>query len=302
MSSPESQKIRASFRKDDNPSEDPTAGRAEWEAAAALVPLLVGIKLTVVEMAGVFGEWVDSPKAQQDQVIYFLHGGGFNAGSPITHRELASHLVLAAGMRVLLPAYRLAPEYPFPAALHDAGEGYRWLLAQGIQPEKIVLAGDSAGAGLALSTLLWIRQQQLPLPAAAVLLSPWADLTLSGASMQTHATIDPLVSRKALELAAGWYAGNAPLSDPLLSPIYADLTGLPPLLIQVGSDEMLLSDSVRLAERAQAAGVKTTLEVWNGMWHVWHGAATSLPEAREAIARVGAFIRENVNEPKTGQV
>lgn len=292
MRSRESHTIRASFRKDDNPSDDPTAGRHEWEAAAALVPLLVGIKLTVVEMAGVFGEWVDNPSAQQDQVIYFLHGGGYNAGSPITHRELASHLSLAAGMRVLLPAYRLAPEYPFPAALQDAGTGYQWLLTQGVRPEKIVLAGDSAGGGLALSTLLWIRQQKLPMPAAAVLLSPWVDLTLSGASMQTHETIDPVISRKALELAAGWYAGDTPRTDPLLSPLHADLAGLPPLLIQVGSDEILLSDSTRLAERAQTAGVKTTIEVWDGMWHAWHGATTSLPEASQAITRIGTFIQE----------
>lgn len=296
MRSPESHTIRASFRKNDNPPDDPTAGRHEWEAGAALVPLLVGIKLTIVEMAGVFGEWVDHPKAQQDQVIYFLHGGGFNAGSPITHRELASHLSLATGMRVLLPAYRLAPEYPFPAGLQDAGTGYRWLLAQGIQPEKIVLAGDSAGGGLVLSALLWIREQQLPMPAAAVLISPWVDLTLSGASIQTHETIDPVISRKALELAAGWYAGSTPRTDPLLSPLYGDLTGLPPLLIQVGGDEILLSDSTRLTERAQAAGVKTTLEIWDGMWHVWHNAATSLPEAREAIARIGSFIQEIIGK------
>jgi acetyl esterase/lipase len=204
---------------------------------------------------------------------------------------------LASGVRVLLIDYRLAPEHPFPAALEDAAVGYQWLLAQGIPPSQIVIGGDSAGGGLALSTLLRLRDHAIALPAAGVLLSPWADLTMSGPSMQTRAEIDPLCSEAALRRAAHWYLAGADPTHPLASPVFADPQGLPPLLIQVGDHEVLLSDATRLAEQAQARGIEIVVEVWDELWHVFQSWASALPEARGAIEHIGTFIRRKLGLP-----
>lgn len=206
--------------------------RQSWEEATAQVVLPSSITMTPTTMNGVTGAWVSSPDADQQSVLFYLHGGGYTAGSAITHRELAARLCLASGMRLLLINYRLAPEDPFPAAVEDAGNSFRWLLDCGIAPTRIVIGGDSAGGGLALATLLWLRQHHLALPAAALLLSPWLDLALTGASLQSHATVDPLVTKAALALAATHYLANADAKTPLASPLYADLQDLPPLLIQ----------------------------------------------------------------------
>jgi acetyl esterase/lipase len=195
---------------------------------------------------------------------------------------------------VLLLDYRLAPEHPFPAAVHDTVAAYQWLLACGTPPEQIVMGGDSSGGGLALAAMLWLREHALAVPAAGVLLSPWLDLALTGSSIQSHATIDPLVSQESLRLAASYYMGDADPKTPLASPVYADLRGLPPLLIQVGAHEVLLSDSTRLAEQARAVGVDVTIEVWDAMWHVWHAWAEVLPEGKQAIERIGTFIRQQL--------
>jgi acetyl esterase/lipase len=207
---------------------------------------------------------------------------------------LAARLCLASKLRVLLIDYRLAPEHPFPAAVEDAGKAYQWLLASGIAPEQIVIGGDSAGGGLALSTLLWLRERDVALPGATVLISPWLDLALTGPSLHTRAEVDPLCSIEGLRLAASYYLGSTDAKTPLASPLYGDLHGLPPLLIQVGDHEILLSDSTRLAEKAKAAGVDVSLEIWNEMWHVWHGWAATLPEAQQAIERIGAFIQQQL--------
>jgi monoterpene epsilon-lactone hydrolase len=295
MASPESRQIRATLVHDEDAPDVPLAvQRQEWEAFAAQAVLSPGITIEPIDVAGRKGEWVSSPHATTQHVFYFLHGGGFTSGSCVTHRELAARLCLAGGLRVLLLDYRLAPEHPFPAAVDDAAAGYRWLLAQGIRPDQIAIGGDSAGGSLALAALLRLRERGLAMPAAGVLISPWLDLALTGDSMRTHAAIDPLCSQAALRSAATHYLGDADPRSPLASPLYADLRGLPPLLVQVGADEVLLSDSTRLAERAKAADVAVELEVWEEMWHVWHGWASALPEGQQAIERIGAFVRQQL--------
>jgi epsilon-lactone hydrolase len=293
MVSAESRRIRASFGGGDDGPEVPIAEqRRQWDEAAAQAELPAGIASTRVEAGGVPAEWVALAGAAERRALLFFHGGGFTTGSCVTHRGLAAHLHLASGAPVLLLDYRLAPEHPFPAAVEDGAVAYEWLLAQGWRPDRLAVGGDSAGAALALATLLRLRERGVRLPAAAVLLSPWVDLALTGASLETHAAVDPLVSRAGLASAASYYLAGADPTDPLASPLYADLRGLPPLLIQTGGDEVLLDDAARLAARASDAGTAARLEIWDEMWHVWHGWADACPEARDAIERVGAFLRE----------
>jgi acetyl esterase/lipase len=295
MISPEGQQIRAALVNDREAVYVPLEiERQEWEAAAAQTALPPNITVVPADIAGVPGEWVSSPAAASQPVLYYLHGGGYTAGSCVTHRELAARLCLAGGVRVLLIDYRLAPEHPFPAALEDAAAGYRWLLARGIPPAQIVIGGDSAGGGLAIATMLWLREHAIALPAAGVLLSPWADLALAGPSIQTRAAIDPLCSHASLQRAADWYLAGAGPTQPFASPVYADLHDLPPLLIQVGDHEVLLSDSTRLAEQARSRAVQVTLEIWDELWHVFQGWAGALPEGQQAIDRIGAFIRHQL--------
>lgn len=295
MTSPESRQIRATFVNDRAAPEQPlSVQRQEWEQAAAQAALPPGVALAPADAAGVPAEWVGGPQPDGGAVLLYVHGGGFTAGSCVTHRELAARLALAAGVRVLLVDYRLAPEHPFPAALEDVAAAYRWLLGQGHAPRQIALGGDSAGACLALAALVWLRERGLPAPAAAVLISPWLDLALTGPSLQSRAALDPLCSREGLARAAAAYLAGADPRAPLASPLYADLRGLPPLLLQAGDHEVLLSDATRLAERARAAGAEVALEVWEQMWHVWHAWAAALPEGQQAIARIGAFLRERL--------
>jgi acetyl esterase/lipase len=213
-------------------------------------------------------------------------------GSVNTHREMVARLSKAAGARALVLNYRLAPEHPFPAAVDDAVAAYRWLLSQNIQPSRVVVAGDSAGGGLTLATLVALRDAKVPMPAAGVCISPWADMEGIGESMTTRAKADPLVQKEMLLNMAKLYLGGKDPKNPLAAPLYADFHGLPPLLIHVGDAETLLSDATRVAERAKAAGVKVDLEVWDEMIHVWHLAAPILPEAQQAIEKIGKFIRE----------
>jgi monoterpene epsilon-lactone hydrolase len=239
-------------------------------------------------------------RANFEQVTSFfpvpadLHGGGYTIGSVKTHRELISRVSRAADARVLAIDYRLAPEHPFPAAVEDATAAYRWLLEGGVDPTRIVIAGDSAGGGLTLAALVALRDAGNPLPAAGVCLSPWVDLEGVGESMTTRAEADPIVQREGLLEDAKAYLGDADPRTPLAAPLYADLTGLPSLLIQVGTAETLLDDSTRLAERARSAGVDVVLEPWEDMIHVWHFFASMLPEGQQAVDRVGEFIREHV--------
>lgn len=260
----------------------------------SMFPSAAETRCTPVDAGGVRAEWVAAPGAAEDRVVLYLHGGGYVMGSVNTHRELAARLSRAAGARVLVLDYRLAPEHPFPAAVEDATAAYRWLLSQGIKPNRVVVAGDSAGGGLTLATLLALRDAKDPLPAAGVCISPWTDMEGAGASMTTRAKADPIVQKEMLLNMAKLYLGGKDPKTPLAAPLHADFRGLPPLLVQVGDAETLLDDATRVAERAKAAGVKVDLEVWDEMIHVWHLFAPVLPEGQQAIDKIGKFVREHV--------
>lgn len=264
--------------------------RQGMEAMTAITPALEGTSFVPADAGGVPVEWTAAPGASEERTILYLHGGGYVIGSIKTHRSLVSRLSAASGARALSVEYRLAPEHPFPAAVEDATCAYRWLLAQGADPARVVVAGDSAGGGLTLATLVALRDAGDPLPAAAVCLSPWVDLEGLGESMTSKADADPMVQREGLlEMAAHYLAGADPRT-PTAAPLHADLAGLPPLLIHVGTAETLLDDSTRFAEKARAAGVDVELEPWDEMVHVWHAFAPLLPEAEQAIARVGEYV------------
>jgi epsilon-lactone hydrolase len=270
--------------------------RAEYDEIAEGHLLGDDVSYQPVDAGGVRAEWLSGPRVSKGCVILYLHGGCYGSGSVETHRDLMTRLSIAASMRVLGLNYRLAPEHPFPAAVEDASAAYRWLLETGIEPARIAVAGDSAGAGLALATTIAIRDQGFPMPRAIVCISPWVDLVVTGASMETKAIEDPIVSR---EMLLGWaklYLGDRDPRMPLASPLYAGLERLPPMLIQVGSAEALLDDATRLADRASAAGVNTTLEVWPEMIHVWQSFAAILPEGRQAIERIGKFVRMQISD------
>lgn len=222
--------------------------------------------------------------------VLYLHGGGYCLGSPNSHIGMVARLAKRAGAVAILPDYRLAPEHPYPAAIDDCARVYRALLEE-IEPSTLAIAGDSAGGGAALSTLCRLRDAGDPLPAAAYLLSPWTDLTGSGGSTTTKAEVDPMLQLPFLRQGAAMYAGGMPLDDPGLSPLFADLAGLPPTLIQTGSDEILLDDTTRLAERLERAGVDTTVEIADGLWHVYPAFAGFMPEATAALVRAGMFLR-----------
>ena len=265
--------------------------RAQYERAEKVFPTPPDVKVERVNVPAAPAEWLRPPSAEPGRVVLYLHGGGYVIGSPRSHRHLAAAIAGAAGASALLLDYRLAPEHPFPAAVEDATAAYRWLLDQATAPERIVIAGDSAGGGLTVATLLALREARVPLPAGGVCISPWVDLTCSGASYGTKADADPIVGRSGVEEMARAYLGATPPRTPLASPLFADLRGLPPLLIHVGSDEVLLDDAVQLAERAKAAGVDATLEIYDRMIHVWHWFLPMLDEAQTAVEAIGRFVR-----------
>ena len=235
------------------------------------------------------GLWAEVPGA--DRIILYFFGGGFVLGSPDTRRKTAGHLALAAKARVLVPNYRLAPEHPFPAAVDDSVRAYQWLLGHGGEPSKTIVAGDSAGSGLAVSTAIALRDRHLPMCAGIVALSPWADLTCSGESITSRAAADIECTRAGLLEMAGSYMDGADPSQPLASPVFADFAGLPPLLCVVGGDEILLDDSIRLVRNAGTAGVDATLFIAAGMQHVFPIWAGAFPEADAAIALIGNWVR-----------
>jgi len=265
--------------------------RAETEALAANFGTKVALTCTPVDANGIPAEWITTPTTAANRVMLYLHGGSYNSGSIVSHRSLAANIAHAANTRALIIAYHLAPEHRFPAAVEDAMIAYRWLLENQFSPEQIIVAGDSCGGGLALALLLSLRDAELPLPAAAVCLSPWTDLTCTGASWETNRKTDVMLDPGTLRKSAELYLGEANPRTPLASPLYGDYHGLPPLLIQVGSEELLLSDATAFAERAKAAGVRVTLQIWDGMQHEWHFAAKILPESRQAIEQIGQFIQ-----------
>ena len=274
--------------------ENPTIedSRAGFEKLARVVGGSTPASVRQVDAGGVPSEIVSAEGASSDTVTLYLHGGGYVIGSPRTHREFARRLSAASQAQVLVIDYRLAPEDPFPAPVEDAVSAYRWLLDEGYAPEKLSIAGDSAGGGLTAATLVSIRDQGLPLPACGVCLSPWVDMEGLGDSMTTRADRDPMVQKEGLVAMAGVYLADADPRSPLAAPMYADLSGLPPLLIQVGGSETLFDDAIRLDEKARAAGVETTFEEWEDMIHVWHIFAPMLDEGQEAIQRMAEFMRD----------
>jgi len=250
-------------------------------------------KAEKLEIEGLYAEWLSSEHMVSDKVILYLHGGGYAFCSANTHRPLAASIGNAAGVKVLFPEYRLAPEHPFPAAIDDAVTVYRWLLRQGYQPSNIIFAGDSAGGGLSVATTLVLRDQNEPLPRAIVCLSPWVDLTSSGESYRKNNEVDPYLTLPGVRDAANMYVGNeTSLNHPLISPAFADLTGIPPLFIQAGNHEILQSDAELLAKQARHAGVDVTFKIWDGMWHVWQISGDKLPEAKKAISEIGEYIKK----------
>jgi monoterpene epsilon-lactone hydrolase len=265
--------------------------RAQYERAERVFPTPPDVVIEHVAAPDRLAEWLRPPHARTDAAVLYLHGGGYVIGSPRSHRHLVAAIAGAAGTAALLVDYRLAPEHPFPAALEDALAAYQWLLGRGLAAGRVVVAGDSAGGGLTVATLLAIRDRGLPRPAAGVCISPWVDLTCSGATYATKAAVDPIVTRQSVTMMAQAYAGAGDPKAPLLSPLYADLRGLPPLLVQVGSDEVLLDDALGLGERARAAGVDVTVEEWPAMIHVWHWFLPMLAEAERAIGVIGDFVR-----------
>jgi len=265
--------------------------RKRLDALGGQYVLPTDVRVEAVDANGVAAEWTTTPGADPGRVIMFLHGGGYISGSLDSHRHMVAQAGREARARTLALGYRLAPEHPFPAALEDAIAGYRFLLSQGLEPKHIAVAGESAGGGLAIATLVSVRDAGLALPACTWCSSPWVDLEASGDSMTTKAPVDPLIQKPySLELAAAYLNGADPRT-PLASPIYAELKGLPPMLIQVGSAETLLDDAVRLARVAGAADVRVTLEVWPDMIHAWHLFYQQVAAGRHALAAVGAFIR-----------
>ncbi|KFL26668.1 hypothetical protein JP74_11245 [Devosia sp. 17-2-E-8] len=271
--------------------------RRNWEEEAGKLPLPEGAQFKPVIAGGVPSEWMDMPGSDPRRVFLFLHGGGYNAGSPKTHRKLAAQLAQATGTRVLMPDYRLAPEHPFPAAVKDALLAFGWLLSEGFKPSDIIVGGDSAGGGLALSMLLALREAGAEMPRAAVLLAPWTDLTVSSLSYERLRENDPIIVPERLRRAGTWYAGRRDPRDPMASPMFADLAGLPPMLIHAGGNEVMLDDSAVFAERAQAAGCDVTFKIWPELWHVFHHAAPDVPEASEAIAEIGAYVHRAYDRP-----
>jgi acetyl esterase/lipase len=250
-----------------------------------------GFVIEKFEAAGLHCAWIRPARTDRRKVVLHLHGGGYVTGSIESYLMMCIPMAQTLGLSILLPEYRLAPEHPFPAALEDAQNIYHWLLAQGYQPGEIIISGDSAGGGLALATILALRDAGQPLPAGIVCISPWVDLMLSGHSHITQAKSDPILTTSVLREWAHCYGGEEKLDNPLISPVYANFRDFPPLLIQVGSEEILLDDARMLAEIASGDGVMVEFKIWAGLWHVWHVLGNLIPESQPAFREIGEFIQ-----------
>lgn len=268
-----------------------TVSRTKLEKLARLLWMARGTKLSFSPLGGVATEWVANPAAGAEGFVLYLHGGGYVTGSPRTHRGLTSRLARDAKVCIAVPDYRLAPEHPHPAAVDDALAAYQGLLAQGIPAQKIIVAGDSAGGGLSMALALRLKAAGLPLPAGIVLLSPFVDMTFAGQSMKSPKQKEWLLSKPFMFGAGQHYAGGQDPRAATVSPLFAALNGLPPLFIQVGTDEVLLDDSTRLSQAATQQGVAVTLQIWPRMWHVWQLHGGQMPEADRAITAMADFVR-----------
>jgi epsilon-lactone hydrolase len=254
------------------------------------LPIASDIGVEPVSIEGVRARWLTPPEFDPTRALLFLHGGGFVFGSLVSHGHMAAEMARTARCRVLQLDYRRAPEHPYPAALDDATAAYRWLLGRGIAPGRISIAGDSAGGGLVVSMQVNARKQGLPLAGALVCISSWFDLGIQGDSYQTRSASDALVQRKVVDEVARHYLNGQDPAQPTISPIHADLTGFPPMLLQVGEREMLFSDTEAMAKKAQAQGVDVTFEEWPDMVHVWHLHFDKLSSGKEALQRIGDFV------------
>jgi epsilon-lactone hydrolase len=268
------------------------ARRRRLDEIGSTWPVASDVTVTAVDIDGVPGEWSVVPGSDTSRVLLFFHGGGYCSGSIVSHRRMVSEAGRACGVRTLAVGYRLAPENPFPAAFNDAVKAWHFLRTQGIAAEHIVIGGDSAGGGLSLAVALQLRDAREQLPACLWLVSPWTDLTMSGATLVSKDADDPLIHKAYLcELADAYLGGAAEEKNPYVSALFAELTGLPPMLIQVGSAEALLDDAVRLAGAAGAADVAVRLEIWPHMIHAWPLWNAALQAGRAALSQAGSFVR-----------
>jgi epsilon-lactone hydrolase len=273
-----------------------TERRARLDEVGSVWPVAADVKIADIDLGGIHGEWSVVPGSDEERVLIYFHGGGYCSGSIRSHRRLVSEAGRAAAIRTLAVGYRLAPEHPFPAAFNDALTAWRFVRAQGIAAAHIAVGGDSAGGGLTAALINRLREAGEEQPACAWLVSPWTDLTMSGATLAGKDAVDPLIHKPYLEELAGAYLPVAiDRKDPLVSPLYADLRGFPPAFIQVGSDETLLDDAVRFAAAAGAADVAVTLEIWPHMIHAWHLWNAHLEDGRRALASAGAFMRAHLH-------
>jgi acetyl esterase/lipase len=271
------------------------ARRERLDAIGSVWPVADDVSLGAVDVGGLQGEWSVAPGSDSRRVLMFLHGGGYCSGSIVSHRRMVTEAGRAAGIRTLAIAYRLAPEHPFPAAYDDALTAWRFLRNQAIPASQIAIGGDSAGAGLTVALIARLRDAHEELPACAWLVSPWIDQTLSGATLVTKAAVDPIVHKEYLnELVEAYLPAGVERNDPRVSPLFADVKGFPPTLIQVGSAETLLDDAVRFSRAAGEGDVAVTLEVWPHMIHAWHLWNAQLADGRRALTNAGAFIRAHL--------
>jgi epsilon-lactone hydrolase len=270
--------------------------RRRLDEVGAVWPVADDIKLVTVDLGGFSGEWSMAPRSDISRVLMFFHGGGYCSGSILSHRRMVTEAGRAAGVRTLAVGYRLAPEHPFPAAFDDALTAWRFLVNEGIAASHIAIGGDSAGGGLTVALVNRLREARVEQPACAWLVSPWTDLTMSGSTLRSKDAVDPIIhGGYLLELAEAYLPPGLDRKDPRVSPLYSDLKGFPPILIQVGSDETLLDDATRFAAAAGLWDVATTLEIWPYMIHAWHLWNARLESGRRALASAGAFIRTHLS-------
>ncbi|MBJ90128.1 MAG: alpha/beta hydrolase [Woeseia sp.] len=266
------------------------AARRDFERRMSLLPTARDVRLEREQIAGVDCEWHVPKGCDGSPLIYYLHGGGFVVGGPSTHRRLVSHIASEAKMRAIVPDYRLSPENPFPAALDDSLKVWRGLRSRGEDSMRMVIGGDSAGGNLSVGTILSLRDAGEELPKACFLMSPWLDLAGEGESYETRLTDDPWFRPEQMKAVAARYCGASELRKPLVSPVYADMAGFPSTLIQVGNDEILLSDSKRLADNIDTSGGHVELNIYPKMWHVFQYFIGQMPESREALSEISQFL------------
>ncbi len=268
------------------------AQREEYVRTLAAHPTPDGVTITQLDMGGIPGTLVTPDEVEGDRILFYIHGGGYVVGSPAAYHGLGGHYARLLKAKVYMPDYRLAPEHPFPIPINDTLAAYRWLLEQGNDSKSIVFSGDSAGGAMVVSVMVKARNAGLPLPAGGAALSPWVNLEHTGASITNREGLDPQANLASLTLLAKAFLNGALPNDPDASPVFADVRGLPPILVQIGENEVMLSDAIRLAAHLGENRVRVSLEVWPGMFHVWHMFAAILPEGMQALQNAATFLEQ----------